>query len=498
MNQHLLSIYGRILTAFKKGIYVILFILLVASPVTMARLEPELRDFSKIIPSMILACIILLLLFFEKKISLNAYTKTVILSFFISVLSAITAVEGGTLNVLFWVFCFIALIPSVLIIRHSIFIIQLIPLCIATIITISYNDSVKESSKLSAYVLLIMGILITAFIRTAFIRIINDLNQQMAEVELTSKKQQDLIELINSSSTQVVTSINSLSTSADSLMNTTKETAFATDEIANGASSQANNLQEGVHVLGNLSTQIDTLIDTIYTLIEDVNQKETSNQDNIATVNALNSAMKDTNHLNQQIETLITSMTTEFESIIKAINEINTIASQTNLLALNASIESARAGVYGKGFAVVADEIRKLSEETSSSATSINLIIEQINTQTTAAKALLVSLDSQSETSSEIIKETTNGLEHTIEFFRSIHTNLSGLSQLLKEMTTNKNIAIENIDSIASVAEEFSATAQEVSASTEDQQRELEDVNHNIKDILINVRDLNELASQHE
>jgi methyl-accepting chemotaxis protein len=54
------------------------------------------------------------------------------------------------------------------------------------------------------------------------------------------------------------------------------------------------------------------------------------------------------------------------------------ITNQTNLLALNAAIEAARAGDAGRGFAVVADEIRKLAEQSSSTASGIQDIVKNV------------------------------------------------------------------------------------------------------------------------
>jgi len=54
------------------------------------------------------------------------------------------------------------------------------------------------------------------------------------------------------------------------------------------------------------------------------------------------------------------------------------ITNQTNLLALNAAIEAARAGEAGRGFNVVASEIRKLADQSSSTATGIQQIVKNV------------------------------------------------------------------------------------------------------------------------
>jgi methyl-accepting chemotaxis protein len=63
---------------------------------------------------------------------------------------------------------------------------------------------------------------------------------------------------------------------------------------------------------------------------------------------------------------------------LKALQDIDQIASQTNLLALNAAIEAARAGDSGRGFAVVADEVRALSNRSAGFSMAIQTQLREI------------------------------------------------------------------------------------------------------------------------
>ncbi|MDT2192756.1 methyl-accepting chemotaxis protein [Paenibacillus larvae] len=73
------------------------------------------------------------------------------------------------------------------------------------------------------------------------------------------------------------------------------------------------------------------------------------------------------------------------QQIDEIITAITAIAKQTQLLSLNASIEAARAGEAGRGFAVVAEEVKKLAEQSATSAQHIAGLVGQIQSATKKA-----------------------------------------------------------------------------------------------------------------
>ncbi|MFC1745165.1 cyclic nucleotide-binding domain-containing protein [Candidatus Riflebacteria bacterium] len=83
---------------------------------------------------------------------------------------------------------------------------------------------------------------------------------------------------------------------------------------------------------------------------------------------------------NQNVKDLEVSAN-QMEQVVRVITKI---ARKSNLLALNASIEAARLGSLGQAFQVVAMEIKKLAEQSSDEATSINRLIKQLQEKTKA------------------------------------------------------------------------------------------------------------------
>lgn len=174
-------------------------------------------------------------------------------------------------------------------------------------------------------------------------------------------------------------------------------------------------------------------------------------------------------HLNDQIH--------EIDKIVKLINDV---ANQTNLLALNAAIEAARAGEHGRGFAVVAGEVRNLAGETKSATRHIEQVIDAIQTSSEKTASSIRSASTEIDSGVESVNRTIGALNEVIDETVIVTRNIAEIARATEDQATTANRVVQamsegtrmtnemqaQMESLAALAEETSASIEEIGSAT--------------------------------
>lgn len=277
-----------------------------------------------------------------------------------------------------------------------------------------------------------------------------------------------LINKVDISGKNVYESSLTLAAMASDTSAAVNQVAIAIDEIAQGSSNQAYNASEGTQLLQDLSDKLELILNSSVEMGNISNNTKNLSDHGLDMINTLVDKSKDTLKSTNNAGDIVAEVNNSILEIGKISEAISGITAQTNLLSLNASIEAARAGEYGRGFAVVADEIRKLAEESRSSAEEIKSIVKKITEKSTVAVQAMKATEN-------IVVEQTEAANSAEDVFKDILKELlvlvdkvSEVKHSIDDINNFKDGVVAKIENVAAISEETASATEEVSASTEE------------------------------
>ncbi|KDR94832.1 methyl-accepting chemotaxis sensory transducer with Cache sensor [Peptoclostridium litorale DSM 5388] len=283
------------------------------------------------------------------------------------------------------------------------------------------------------------------------------------------KELSEIINVLKGNSGEVLQYSNGISNSTNEIVDGIEAVNVAIEELAQGATEQANDVQTGVIKLQKLSEEINISVKESEEVKKNSNESKTVSHQGIKAMEALVDKFKESTDSNDEIAKNINVLADKSISIGEIVTTIEAISGQTNLLALNAAIEAARAGESGRGFAVVADEIRKLAEETGQSTKRINGMIEEIQNEVRKVKSNMDRGEAINRDAAESMSEAERAFMKIESVIEDMLEKADSLVDHISVVNDERNDVLRSMEGISAVTEESAASTEEVSASMEEQ-----------------------------
>ena len=324
------------------------------------------------------------------------------------------------------------------------------------------------------------------------------IGQRRDEVGLLGRSIGGVREQFHAIVTEIKTQSNNIHTTAASLDEHTKETLNnieqverAVYEIAEGASSQADDTQkatENVIRMGNMVEDTNQEVENLYLYANAMKQSGDDASKTLSDLEEINHKAK------ESIDLIYQQTNTTNESALKireATELITFIAEQTNLLSLNASIEAARAGEQGRGFAVVASQIQKLAEQSNESARQIGEIITLLISDSGKAVDTMNEVMEIMEVQNKNIQQMGQQFEQLFAAIDKSNRGVGNIADRTKSLDEARVNVVDIVQNLTAIAEENAAGTQETSAS-------VTEVNDIVSQISENVNQLRRIAEELE
>lgn len=285
-----------------------------------------------------------------------------------------------------------------------------------------------------------------------------------------------LLQQVADTSNQVAASSEQLTASAEETSKATTQISESIQEVAAGTDKQVESANTGSIIANDISKGIEQISSNIQ-LVND-SSMTTSNKAQHGTevihktINQMNTIQEKTNSTAE----IVKKLGDKSDKIGEIVSLITGVAEQTNLLALNAAIEAARAGEHGKGFAVVADEVRRLAEQSASSANQINEMIVDIQTDITQSVKSMAEGQDAVEVGKDFVAQAGSSFGDIRAAVTQVSQQIEEVSAAIQQISSSTVSMVASIDDTSQIAQDAAAYTQNVAASAEEQNATMQEI----------------------
>ncbi|WP_158736149.1 methyl-accepting chemotaxis protein [Alteribacillus sp. YIM 98480] len=363
----------------------------------------------------------------------------------------------------------------------------LLGLVVAVIIANRMSRPIKEVSEKANH--LSNGDLTVDHIK---IKSKDEIGQLAANFNDMADNLRSLIGSTREAAEQVASTSEQLSASSEETSASTNEISSTIQEVANSSETAMSNSKQSMKAVEQLSGDIEKVSESLNEFTKKSKETEEAAESGNNEIKRSSEQMGIINSEVQETAEIVKQLGDRSTEIGSIIETITNISEQTNLLALNAAIEAARAGEHGKGFAVVADEVRKLAEESKQSADKITSLIETIQEETEKAVEKMSRGQTEAKEGVTVIERAGSAFETILMSVQEIAQHIEDVSGVSSQMSANSAKVFHAVEGMNDVAESTAGNAQNVAAGAEEQLAAMEEVSSSSEELSRMAQELQE------